>query len=146
MYHSRRNKYSWLIGNYVLSTSGRGPALSGSVLFHAVNSVWSDVDGHVLEGGDNGRGLFEGCFFEDAAVIAGDDLENQIFSASDANRGLCEAHLGRTCLPNGYENSGPFTKEDSGFLGDFAGLSIAPAGSASEARESVPANAGIGHI
>lgn len=111
-----------------------------------MNSVWSEVDGHVLEGGDQGRGLFEGCYFENVAEIASGDHENQLLSINEANGALCEASLGRACLPNGYSNSGTFDIEDSGFLGDFVGLTVPPVESWESVKDQVIANAGIGKI
>ncbi|KAM0333023.1 hypothetical protein ACHAQA_001680 [Verticillium albo-atrum] len=129
-----------------LATSGRSPALSGNSLFHAVNSVWSDNPGHALEGGANGRGLFEGCYFNSIKTVTGTNPENKLFSASAANRAQCQASLGRTCLPNGYRNSGTFPQSDASFLGDFKGRHIAPAGSADEAFLNVPNKAGNGKL
>lgn len=132
------------LDNYVQTTSGRGPALGGNTLFHAVNSVWSDVVGHALEG--EGPALFEGCYFEDVEEVVGDGTQNLVFSASPSNRAQCEEFIGRTCLPNGYSNSGPFEREDASFLGQFDGKNIAPAGSVEEALANVPGNAGFGRI
>ncbi|BCS19434.1 polysaccharide lyase family 1 protein [Aspergillus puulaauensis] len=132
--------------NHIYHTTGRGPALSGTTLFHAVNSVWSDIPGHAIEGGDQGRGLFEGCYFEDVSEIAPAEPENQLFSASDENAASCESALGRACEPNGYSGSGAFDSSNSDFFGDFADLTIAPAGSATDALAYVPENCGIGRI
>jgi pectin lyase len=56
--------------NYITKTAGRGPALSGKTLLHAVNNVWFDVKGHLLEGGDAGaRGIFEGNVFNNVQNV-----------------------------------------------------------------------------
>ncbi|KAK6220283.1 pectin lyase C [Colletotrichum tabaci] len=132
--------------NYIQYTSGRSPALSGNSIFHAVNSVWSDNNGHALEGGSNARGLFEGCYFDKIKEVAGTNLQNKLFSASPSNRAQCQAALGRTCLPNGYRSSGTFPHSDASLLADFKGRRIAPAGSADEAFLNVPKNAGNGKL
>ncbi|PYH67636.1 polysaccharide lyase family 1 protein [Aspergillus vadensis CBS 113365] len=132
--------------NYVYHTTGRGPALSGTTLFHAVNSVWSSIPGHAIEGNEKGRGIFEGCFFEDVVEVAPAKPENQLFSASEANAASCKSALGRACQPNGYSKSGAFSSSETGFFSDFSGLTIAAAGSATDARGYVPKNCGIGRI
>lgn len=111
-----------------------------------MNSVWSDIPGHAIEGGDQGRGLFEGCYFTDVSEIAPAEPENQLFSASDENAASCESALGRACEPNGYSGSGAFDSSNADFFGDFADLTIAPAGSATDALAYVPENCGIGRI
>ncbi|KAL4976304.1 putative pectin lyase C [Aspergillus desertorum] len=45
-------------GNYLYKTSGRSPALSGTTKFHARNNVWSDNNGHAIEGNQQGQGLY----------------------------------------------------------------------------------------
>ncbi|KAI1631523.1 pectin lyase fold/virulence factor [Biscogniauxia mediterranea] len=141
--------------NYLTYTSGRSPALSGTTLFHAVNSVWDSVSGHALEGdSSSARGLFEGCAFAGVAQVAVADFAGQLFAGPDAAaRELCAADgaLGRACAANAYDedsDAGNFEgAADDGFLGDFAGYDVpAAAMSAEEARSSVPGSAGIGHL
>lgn len=128
-------------------TAGRGPALSGSTLFHAVNSVWSDIDGHAIEGDKNGQGLFEGCAFEDVDTVVVDDFKGSLFSSPDSTTNAeCESALGRSCVENSFSNSGAFDKSDTGFFSNFTGLSIASATAASSALKSVPTNAGFGKL
>lgn len=102
------------------------------------------MKGHVLEG--EGPALFEGCYFENVQEIAGSGTKKLVFSASSSNRARCQQYIGRTCLPNGYSNTGAFSRADTSFLNKFSGKRIAPAGSADEARANVPKNAGFGKI
>ncbi|KAI1846192.1 hypothetical protein JX266_007717 [Neoarthrinium moseri] len=133
--------------NYIWSTSGRGPALSGSTLFHAVNSVWSNISGHAIEGDTNGQGLFEGCVFDDVETIVVDDFKGHLFSSpDDTTNQQCESALGRACVSNIYSNSGTFDSSDTEFFANFTGLSVATAVSASEAQSKVPASAGFGKL
>ncbi|KAH6647894.1 pectin lyase fold/virulence factor [Truncatella angustata] len=133
--------------NYVYHTSGRSPALSGSTLFHAVNSVWSDNNGHAIEGDTNGQGLFEGCVFENVTTVVVDDFKGSLFSSSDSTTNAkCESALGRACVENVFSNSGAFDKSDTGFFSNFTGLSIASATAASSAEKSVPSAAGFGKL
>ncbi|GLI78454.1 hypothetical protein PoHVEF18_006769 [Penicillium ochrochloron] len=130
--------------NYIYRTSGRSPALSGSTLFHAVNSVWENNSGHAIEGTDNGQGLFEGCVFNNVSQIVVDDFVGRLFSSpSDTANKACYDYLGRDCVGNIQENDGSsFTKTDTGFFSNFTGLNIASASAASVARTSVPTSAG----
>lgn len=133
--------------NHVYHTSGRSPALSGTTVFHAVNSVWEDNTGHAIEGEDNGQGLFEGCVFKDVATVVLDDFKGQLFGASGANLDSCEAALGRACEANTLTGSGAaFGEGDTSFFSSFAGLTIAPATSAAEAETNVLGNVGCGKL
>ncbi|KAJ5382222.1 Pectin lyase fold/virulence factor [Penicillium concentricum] len=129
--------------NYVYSTSGRSPALSGKTLFHAVNSVWENNNGHAIEGTDDGQGLFEGCVFNNVSQIVG-DFVGQLFSSPSATANkACSGELKRDCVANIQIDSGaPFTNADTKFFSNFAGLTVATASAASEAQASVPTNAG----
>ncbi|KAJ5363886.1 uncharacterized protein N7496_009599 [Penicillium cataractarum] len=130
--------------NYIYRTSGRSPALSGSTLFHAVNSVWEDNNGHAIEGTDYGQGLFEGCIFNNVSQIVVEDFVGQLFSSpSDTANKACYDYLGRDCVTNIQTDDGSsFTDADTGFFSNFTGLNIASASAASAAQTSVPTNAG----
>ncbi|KAK4870036.1 hypothetical protein LT330_005760 [Penicillium expansum] len=129
--------------NYVYRTSGRSPALSGKTLFHAVNSVWENNNGHAIEGTDDGQGLFEGCVFNNVSQIVGDYV-SQLFSSPSATANkACSGVLKRDCVTNIQVDSGAaFTNADTKFLSNFAGLTVATASAASAAQASVPTNAG----
>ncbi|KGO48431.1 Pectin lyase fold/virulence factor [Penicillium expansum] len=129
--------------NYVYRTSGRSPALSGKTLFHAVNSVWENNNGHAIEGTDDGQGLFEGCVFNNVSQIVGDYV-GQLFSSPSATANkACSGALKRDCVTNIQVDSGAaFTNADTKFLSNFAGLTVATASAASAAQASVPTNAG----
>ncbi|KFY34799.1 hypothetical protein V494_06460, partial [Pseudogymnoascus sp. VKM F-4513 (FW-928)] len=128
--------------NYVLNTSGRSPALSGSTLFHAVNSVWESNSGHMLEGTDSGKGLFEGCAFKSIPNIADDGFVGGLFSSDEADVGLCSAALGRDCQTNVYTDSGPFSYKETAVLDAFQGLTVVDADAAADVQDSVPKSAG----
>lgn len=132
------------LDNYVYRTSGRSPALSGSTLFHAVNSVFENNNGHAIEGTDNGQGLFEGCVFNNVSQIVVDDFVGQLFSSPSANANkACRNYLGRDCVTNIQTNDGPsFAKTDTGFFSNFTELNVARASAASAALMSVPTSAG----
>ncbi|KAI5201862.1 putative pectin lyase precursor [Aureobasidium subglaciale] len=137
-----------LKNNYMYRTAGRAPALSGGTLLHAVNNVWSDNNGHVLEGGDTtARGIFEGNVFTDINSMVA-DYAGKLFGTPAGSESKCKSALGRNCQTNSYkQTSGSLDSyTDTSFFGDFAGLHIAGAVSASEAASSVPQNAGAGII
>ena len=126
-------------------TSGRSPALSGNTLFHACNNVWENNNGHALEGNQNGRGLFEGNTFINVPNVVNDYnwASGELFGAPDGtDLSVCQQYIGRSCVSNAFENSGPFDYADTGFLADFNGFPVADCGSASDARNSVPSSAG----
>ncbi|KAJ5192625.1 Pectin lyase fold/virulence factor [Penicillium cf. viridicatum] len=129
--------------NYVYRTSGRSPALSGKTLFHAVNSVWENNNGHAIEGTDDGQGLFEGCVFNNVSQIVGEFVGQLFSSPSDTANKACSAALKRDCVTNIQVDSGDaFTNADTKFFSNFAGLTVATASAASAAQASVPTSAG----
>ncbi|OHE91913.1 pectin lyase [Colletotrichum orchidophilum] len=134
--------------NYVYMTSGRGPALSGSTLLHAVNNVWEDTKGHAIEGGDaTARGIFEGNAFVNVKQLVS-DYQGKLFTAPDATTAAqCKTALGRACEVNVFEDTpDSFKYTDTSFFNDFHGLTIASAAAGSEIKNSVPSNAGMGKL
>lgn len=134
--------------NYIYKTAGRGPALSGGTLLHAVNNVWEDVNGHAIEGGDTAaRGIFEGNAFIKVKQLVS-DYQGRLFSAPDATTNAqCESALGRACEVNVLDQTtDEFKYTDTSFFGDFEGLSIASAEAAADIKSSVPSNAGAGKL
>lgn len=134
--------------NYIYKTAGRGPALSGSTLLHAVNNVWEDVNGHAIEGGDTAaRGIFKGNVFIKVKQLVS-DYQGRFFSSPDTTANAqCERALGRACEANVLDQTtDEFEYTDTSFFGDFEGLSIAGAEAASEIKSSVPSNTGAGKI
>lgn len=130
--------------NHVYHTSGRSPALSGNTLFHAVNSVWEDNNGHAIEGDSNGQGLFEGCVFKDVATVVANDFTGHLFGASSSDLDSCKSFLGRACEANTLTGSGAFSEDDTGFLSNFTGMTIARATSAADAESNILGNVGCG--
>lgn len=131
------------INNYVYYTSGRSPALSGTTLFHAVNSVWSSNSGHAIEGTSEGMGLFEGCYFEDVTQTVVSDFVGSLFDTTSSNAGDCSSALGRDCVANTLADSASFGYADTDFFTNFSGLTIADVTyTAEEAYEKIPTSAG----
>ncbi|OBR12956.1 Pectin lyase [Colletotrichum higginsianum IMI 349063] len=134
--------------NYIYKTAGRGPALSGATLLHAVNNVWSDTNGHAIEGGEaTARGIFEGNAFINVKQLVS-DYKGRLFSSPDATTNAqCKSALDRACEINVFEDTtDDFKYTDTTFFGDFKGLGIASAAAASKIKTSVPANAGAGKL
>lgn len=125
-------------------TSGRSPALSGSTVFHAVNNVWSSNSGHLLEGTDNGMGLYEGNYFLNTPDIAGTDFVGSLFSSDAADVSQCQTYLGRNCVTNLLgSGTGSFSGyDDYSWFSKFSGRTVVAASSASNSVSSVLAGAG----
>ncbi|TQN72297.1 putative pectin lyase C, partial [Colletotrichum shisoi] len=124
--------------NYVYKTAARGPALSGATLLHAVNNVWSDTNGHVIEGGEaTARGIFEGNAFINVKKLVS-DYKGRLFSSPDATTNAqCKSALGRACEVNVFEDTtDDFKYTDTTFFDDFKGLDIASAAAASKIKTS----------
>ncbi|OTB09232.1 polysaccharide lyase family 1 protein [Hypoxylon sp. CI-4A] len=133
--------------NFIEHTSGRSPGLSATTLLHAVNNVWSDNNGHAIEGDTAGKGLFEGNVFESVDTVIVNDFVGQVNSCSDeASASAVQAVFGRVCQGNILSNSGAFAKSDIGFLSEFEGLTIARSTQATVAQNKVPSSAGFGKI
>jgi pectin lyase len=128
--------------NYVYYTSGRSPALSGNTLFHAVNNVWADNSGHLLEGTSNGMGVYEGNVFDNTPTVVASGFVGQLFSSESADLSQCQTYLHRACVANEYISAGSFNWDDDGFFVDFSNYNVVGAASASSIASSVPANAG----
>ncbi|KAF4975688.1 hypothetical protein FZEAL_7578 [Fusarium zealandicum] len=136
-----------LQSNYIIHTSGRGPALSATTFLHAVNNVWSDIKGHAIEGDTAGKGLFEGNVFLNVKDVVVKDFKGQLNSCPDSTAAAAtQKFLGRVCQGNIFTSSGAFSRKDTGFLSEFNGLPIARATQATVAQAKVPANAGFGKI
>lgn len=128
--------------NHVYYTSGRSPALSGSTLFHAVNNIWEDNSGHLLEGTDDGMGLYEGNYFVNTPNIAGPGFVGSLFSSSATDVASCKSALGRNCVENAYNNTGSFDFSDTAFLSEFSGRTVVAADSAASVVSSLLSGAG----
>ncbi|CAI9633181.1 unnamed protein product [Alternaria burnsii] len=138
--------------NYITKTAGRGPALSGKTLLHAVNNVWFDVKGHLLEGGDAGaRGIFEGNVFNNVQNVVA-DYAGKLFGSPDANTNKqCSTALGRSCEVNLFQGttttaSSLTSKKDTSFFSEFKNLGIAKAVAASAITTRIPNGAGNGKL
>jgi pectin lyase len=141
-----------LKNNYITKTAGRGPALSGKTLLHAVNNVWSDVKGHLLEGGDAGaRGIFEGNVFSDVQNVVA-DYKGRLFGAPDKEtNGQCGTALGRACEVNLFQGTTSTgntltSKKDTSFFSEFEGKTIASAKPVAEIVNRIPNAAGVGKL
>lgn len=140
--HSKLEIADEYTGNHVYYTSGRSPALSGNTLFHSINSVWSENSGHLIEGGDQGKGLYEGNYFYNCPVVAISDYGGLLFSSPASDLSVCSQYLGRDCVENLSYNSEDFEWDDSSFLYLFEGYDIPTAEDASSTWQSVVAAAG----
>ncbi|CBF88117.1 polysaccharide lyase family 1 protein [Aspergillus nidulans FGSC A4] len=135
-------------GNYLYKTSGRSPALSGSTKFHACNNVWSDNNGHAIEGNEKGQGLFEGNVFQEVATVVSSTFweAGDLFlsSADGTGNDACASYIGRNCASSIYMNDGgDYTSyTDVSWLGDWSGLTIAECAEAREIEGTVPTSAG----
>ncbi|KAI8631835.1 putative pectin lyase E [Xylariaceae sp. FL1651] len=114
--------------NYIYYTSGRSPALSGNIHFHAVNNVWSSIT------------TIRRQLLLNVPTILG-QFSGRMITSDTASQ--CAVYLGRNCVANLRSNSGAFSKDDAVILQLFSGRgSIAPAASASSITTIVPAAAG----
>ncbi|KAI9148806.1 Sodium transport ATPase 5 [Paramyrothecium foliicola] len=128
--------------NYVSKMSGRSPSLGGGTVFHAVNTIWEENPDHALEGGGEAKGLFEGCAFKNVALVAGDDLDSDLFCTTAGNGAQCEAALGRPCEANSFDESPAPEFERGEWFDLLSGVDIPPAIPASEAITKIPSAAG----
>ncbi|KAH9210800.1 pectin lyase, partial [Leptodontidium sp. 2 PMI_412] len=131
--------------NYVYMTSGRTPALSGTTFFHAVNNVWSSNSGHMIEGTDNGMGVYEGNYIVDCPNVVGDPAPSvTLFTSEAADVSKCAATMGRNCVPNELFNSGDFNGlgSSSDILSQFSGLTIIDTDPVSSIKSAVVSAAG----
>ncbi|KAF4428275.1 putative pectin lyase precursor [Fusarium austroafricanum] len=108
---------------FVEHITGCGPALSTTTFIHAVNNVWSDINGHAIEGDTAGRGLVEGNVFKNVKQVVVDDFKGKLNSCPDsAAASATEKYLGHVCQGNIFITSGAFNRKDTGFLSEFKGL------------------------
>ncbi|KAF6817030.1 pectin lyase C [Colletotrichum plurivorum] len=134
--------------NYIYKTAGRSPALSGGTLLHAVNNVWAENNGHMIEGGEAAaRGIFEGNVFSNIKALVSDYKGRMFTSPDTTTNAKCQSALGRACQVNVLDKAtGDFKYTDTSFFGDFKGLTIASAEAASKIKTTVPQNAGAGKL
>ncbi|KAL5386645.1 hypothetical protein DPSP01_004009 [Paraphaeosphaeria sporulosa] len=129
--------------NHVYMTSGRSPAMSGGTLLHAVNNVFEDNTGHLIEGGEAGaRGIFEGNVFKNVKTTLDSGFKGQLFGATASNAGQCQTALGRKCEPNEFSSAPELNRADTGFFKNFNGFFIVGAASAQSIQDEVPKRAG----
>ncbi|KAF1967340.1 pectin lyase-like protein [Bimuria novae-zelandiae CBS 107.79] len=129
--------------NYVYKTSGRSPALSGGTILHAVNNVFEDNSGHMIEGGEaTARGIFEGNVFKNIKTTLDAGFKGKLFAANDKNKASCSTALGRACQSNTYSSAPEVTRADTAFFKNFNGLQIVGADTAASIASTVPKSAG----
>ncbi|KAI9176136.1 hypothetical protein H9P43_006501 [Blastocladiella emersonii ATCC 22665] len=147
-----------LQGNYIHHTSGRGPKVGGTestidVVVHAVNNVWSDVDGEAF--GVHGKSvvLAEGNYLQNVKRPRTSDTEGTLLVA-ETNAAQCKAGgIDRVCQANKLVGSGALTPAGPKKLttatinGSFPASYDAPfAYSADAAFRGVICNAGAGKL
>ncbi|CZT14750.1 probable pectin lyase precursor [Ramularia collo-cygni] len=138
--------------NYIHSTSGRSPKVSGNTLLHALNNYFYDNPSHAFEIGSGARILAEGNAFQNIAnpiETASIESNGYIFTAPDANsNALCGGYLGRSCVLNAFGSSGPFAGVGSvdQALANFKGRSVPSAGASGDTVGYVLPRAGFGKV
>lgn len=131
--------------NWVHRTSGRSPAISGGTFMHAVNNVWSDNTGHLIEGDSKAaRAIFEGNYFLNDRVIIQQNFAGRMFSSDSATVAHCAAVFGRNCVSNFVgSSSGTFSGfTDTSFLSEIAHMGIVGAQTATSIAKGVVSGAG----
>ncbi|KAK6584695.1 hypothetical protein PZA11_002919 [Diplocarpon coronariae] len=104
----------------------------------------SSSGGHLIEGTDDGMGVYEGNYFQNCPTIVGTPLPRvRLFTSMAADAGQCASRLGRNCVPNLFVNSGAFSFNNLDILGLLSGHSNLPAAQTGAwARDNVVAHAG----
>lgn len=121
--------------------------MGGNTLLHAVNNYWYDNSGHAFEVGSGAYILAEGNVFQNVVEPVESPISGQLFTVpSSADGDACETYLGRACVINAFGSSGTFSSDDTNFLSDFEGRTIATATAASSVVAHVTANAGMGKL
>jgi pectin lyase len=125
-------------GNFMYKVSGRAPKVAGNTLLHVVNNYFYDIFDHAFEFADNGQALIEGNVFQNVKNPSKAGNQGRVFSISNtAAANVCKASLGRACQLNAFGSSGSLSGDDSGFLGNFKGKTIASAASANSAKNAM---------
>jgi len=136
-----------LVGNYIHDHSGRSPKVGqeGNTYIHAVNNLFSAIDGHAFEVLGGGKAVIEGNVFENVKTpITSASNKNNLWTTAGSG---CQSRLGRACQANILTGSGALTSASaSAALGGFSGSQIQVAQAAGAVKASVLANAGVGKI
>ncbi|KAH8776283.1 pectin lyase [Diaporthe sp. PMI_573] len=136
--------------NYIHDCSGRAPKLGedGTTCYvHAVNNVFSNMEGHAFEAYGSANALIEGNSFESVTEPFSKSAQvNTAYTvADDAAATACSSSLGRTCLQNTLTSSGNWPSLGSSStlsaLAKYKDSLITPVAVA-EAKSYVLANAG----
>lgn len=88
--------------NYIHHTQGRSPKLGGNAVVHMVNNLYSDNNGHAIEGA-SAYALVEGSVFRNVKATV--DKYTGYIWAPTADDASCQSALGRSCVRNIYEGS-----------------------------------------
>lgn len=147
LYFTGSNDLITLKDNYIYYTSGRSPKVGGNTLLHAVNNYWYDNSGNAFEIASGSYILAEGNVFQNVDTPVLSPMDGQLFTVpSTADGTACATYLGRDCVINAFGDSGTFSSDDTGFLADFSGYTVATATAASSVAAYVTANAGMGNL
>ncbi|POS75272.1 hypothetical protein DHEL01_v206329 [Diaporthe helianthi] len=97
--------------NYIHDCSGRAPKLGdkGTTCYiHAVNNVFSNMEGHAFEAYGNANALIEGNSFESVAQPFSKSAQvDTAYTVADSSAAsACSESLGRACLQNTLTSSG----------------------------------------
>lgn len=112
-----------------------------------MNNYFSDNTGHAFELMKGSYVLAEGNVFDNVKEVVGSGIEGQAFAVSNsADSSVCKEYIGRSCMVNGFQNSGKFDLRDKGFLSNFRGKNVASSTSYTGVQASVLHNAGQGKL
>nr|DAC85250.1 TPA_exp: pectin lyase [Monilinia laxa] len=142
-------------GNYLHSTSGRGPKVGGlassvepNVFFHAANNYWHNIGGNAFQLGKGAKVLAEGNQFENAAQPIDVDSDAGAKSVWTSSTGVeaCTPIIGRPCLANSLVSSGTFAGSNQDVLTAAKTMTLCPVLPVTNVKAMVLQNAGIGKI
>ena len=136
--------------NYLHNLSGRAPKVGGSgdVTLHAVNNLFSDMDGHSFDVRAGASTWVEGNVFENVKLPFTSETSTSggmLYNAAGAD---CQTSaVARSCVANSVSGSGAFpTFGTTQVFAKFSGASVFKAAPVSGVKASVLANAGIGKL
>jgi hypothetical protein len=144
-------------GNWLHDISGRAPKYGSdgaSVVFHAVNNLFENMDGHAFSIEAGTFSLIEANAFinvKQPATPESATAANQIYDVPKGSEAACKSSIGRDCVANSLDaKSGklPSLKETQALseIAKAAGKNLPPALPATGVAADVKKYAGIGKI
>ncbi|KAA8571559.1 hypothetical protein EYC84_001557 [Monilinia fructicola] len=141
-------------GNYVHSTSGRGPKVGGlassvepNVFFHAANNYWQNISGNAFQLSKGAKVLAEGNQFENTTkpIDVDTDAGSKSIWTSSTDAAACTPIIGRPCLANSLVSSGPFAGSNQDVLTTAKTMALSPVVPATNVKAMVLQNAVLPH-